>query len=96
MSDIVFKRTDNQIDLSGELTADTVSEAVFASMLQNMSDVELNFSEVSRVDTAGLAWIILLFKQAKQKNINVKLINCPDALTNLAKLSDVDKLLGLQ
>jgi phospholipid transport system transporter-binding protein len=51
---------------------------------------------VSQVDTAGLAWILLLIELAASKACHISLINLPEDLLKLATLSAVDTLLPIE
>lgn len=95
MSNLVINATPDQVSIEGELTVDTVAESLFQQVLTGTASLTLNLSQLSRIDTAGVAWLVLMVKHAKQTQVTVKIIHPSDALTNLAKLSDVDKLLGL-
>lgn len=95
MSTLVINSHTDQVSLEGVLTVDTVAESLLAQVFTGASSLTVDLSQLTRIDTAGLAWLVLMFKQANHTQTNVKLVHPSDALTNLAKLSDVDKLLGL-
>ena len=52
-------------------------------------------AKVNQIDTAGLAWILLLIELAAAKSCDISLMNLPDDLLKLAKLSAVDTLLPI-
>lgn len=54
----------------------------------------LNFSQVERVDTAGLAWLLKFMGEARQTGQSVNLQELPAQLFKLAKTSGVDQLLA--
>jgi phospholipid transport system transporter-binding protein len=55
----------------------------------------LDLKKLGKVDTAGLAWLILLIEQAHKKNIDIRFSNLSVELTKLIKLSAVDGLFNL-
>ena len=83
---------------SGALTRATLTRA-FDKKYRQLVDQErmiIDLAKVSQIDTAGLAWILLLIELAASKNCDIKLINLPDDLLKLAKLSAVDTLLPIE
>lgn len=55
--------------------------------------VNVNLSAVERADTAGLAWLINLIKDAKAHKVKVSFQSVPDKLLNLADLSGAKEML---
>ena len=79
----------------GELTRDnvmTIKKSQYQQLLS--SDMQLDMTKTSKVDTAGLAWLFLVKEQAAKSGGNVKVINAPDDLHKLAKLSGVAAMLA--
>lgn len=58
--------------------------------------VILDLKQLAHVDTAGLAWLINLLRDCLVQDVHFTLINVPQTLINLAKISDVEELLPLQ
>ncbi|WP_421133664.1 STAS domain-containing protein [Alteromonas sp. A079] len=56
----------------------------------------IDLSDMSRIDSAGLAWLINAIRDGKQLGIQVTLRNIPDKLSKLAKISDVETLLPVE
>ena len=88
--------------LSGSLNRDTVpyfwrnSLQQLASAQSDDKPLTLDLHNVEHIDTAGLAWIMNLRRDTKQKNIQFKIANPPATLLNLAKISDVERFLPIQ
>ena len=88
----------NAFRVSGELTFATarkvlrMSEANFAKL---SSELAIDLSAVSVVDSAGLALLIEWYRQATQCGHPVRFLGAPAQLKALAKISDVDKLLAI-
>ncbi len=87
-----------KLTLTGELTRETVSrkfEKKSLSLMTNLVKV-IDLASVTRTDTAGLAWLLLMLEQANKQAIDIKIVNLPEELTKLAKLSAVDSFLPVQ
>lgn len=88
--------------LQGELNRHTIPESESLIAIQgkvsakNSEKSILDMAGVSHADTAGLAWLMNLLKDSREKNIEVELKNIPETLINLAKISDVDGFLSVQ
>jgi len=59
------------------------------------SAVNVDLSQVSKADTAGLAWMFYLLEQAEHHSCQLSFSNIPDKLTKLITLSGVDGLLPI-
>lgn len=83
--------------LDGELTRTSITPLFEKKSLeitsQKMSIVDL--SKVKKVDTAGLAWLLVLVEQAKSKSCKLSFEFLPQDLLKLAKLSAVDTFLPI-
>ena len=53
----------------------------------------IDLAQATSVDTAGLAWLLLLIETANRKNCTLAFANLPDDLLKLATLSAVDTFL---
>lgn len=96
MRDFQFtKQTDGEFFLSGKLTRQSLSKAKLHQYkeLFLQSTLKLDLSELARVDTAGLAWLLLIIEHCRTHNIQISFSHLPSDLVNLAKLSAVDNLL---
>ncbi|MCC2617840.1 STAS domain-containing protein [Aestuariibacter halophilus] len=87
--------------ISGTLDRETVvgfwpDRVQALSKAQQDGRVVLDLSDLSRVDSAGLAFLLQLVALLKQNDIRIVFKGIPENLANLAKLSDVDTLLPLQ
>lgn len=94
-SDLVtFIRTQDTLKVQGELTRNSlVDEKKLKQYLENtQSALFFDLSEVSRVDTAGLAWLIHSLDLLKLQGTSLKLQNIPEQLQNLMALGQVSNL----
>jgi len=95
---IIVKQAEQKAIFSGALTRATITPA-FDKKYRRLVDNEriiLDLAEVNQTDTAGLAWILLLIELAASKSCQISLVNLPEDLFKLAKLSAVDTLLPIE
>jgi phospholipid transport system transporter-binding protein len=57
-------------------------------------DAHFDLSAVTQVDSAAVALLLAWKREAQARNAELKVINVPPALVNLANLYGVDTLLG--
>ena len=88
---------DTNAVLSGELTRHYVAHLARQKQnslfKKNVANIDL--AQVTKVDTSGLAWLLLIVEKAQQKNLTLSFSNLPHDLVKLAKLSAVEALLPL-
>ncbi|TYK67177.1 STAS domain-containing protein [Colwellia echini] len=83
--------------INGELTRYSVAEfkpSEYVNWFAH-SAVKVDLSLVSKVDTAGLAWLFYLLEQADNYNCQLNFCKIPEKLTKLISLSGVDGLLPM-
>ncbi|MBA6342870.1 STAS domain-containing protein [Colwellia sp. MB02u-10] len=95
---IEVQQAEQKAIFSGALTRATITPAFDKKYrkLINNERIIIDLAKVSQVDTAGLAWILLLIELAASKACHISLINLPEDLLKLAKLSAVDTLLPIE
>jgi phospholipid transport system transporter-binding protein len=95
---IDVKQVEQTAIFSGALTRATITRAFDKQNRQLVENkrMVLDLAKISQIDTAGLAWILLLIELAASKTCHISLINIPDDLLKLAKLSAVDTLLPIE
>lgn len=81
--------------LNGDLNRNTIPNAPESSIAVS-HPLFIDMTGVEHTDTAGLAWLINLLKQARQQGLKCELKGLPKTLINLAKISDVDSFLSVQ
>lgn len=95
MANISITLNQNTICLQGELTRHTLTQVtkktVKSLLVQTSALVDLQ--QVSKVDTAGLAWLFYLLEQAQLANCQLRFANLPIKLDNLINLSGVEGFL---
>jgi phospholipid transport system transporter-binding protein len=94
---INVQQADQKAIFSGALTRATITRA-FDKQYRKLIDgkrIVLDLAKVNQIDTAGLAWILLLIELAAANACDISLVNLPDDLLKLAKLSAVDTMLPI-
>lgn len=56
----------------------------------------LDLLGIEQVDSAGLAWLVNMARDCRLRGISLSLLNMPEGLQKLAKISDAHQLLPLQ
>lgn len=95
MSKLAISHIDEQhFRASGELSRNSIGdEQLLNKQIQTKhKTIYFDLSEVSRVDTAGLAWLIHSFAELKQQGVRLELQNPPEQLQNLMQLGQVTTL----
>lgn len=81
---------------SGELNRDTLMVYSPFTMLNSLSGkVTFDFSALTNVDSAGLAWLIQQVARARTMKIDLEIIHVPAQLLSLAKVSAVTTILPI-
>jgi phospholipid transport system transporter-binding protein len=71
----------------------TLSDENQKSIIDNGALI-VDLANVDRSDTAGLAWLINIVKDAKANKVEVSFKSVPDKLLNLAELSSAKLILA--
>lgn len=91
------------IVVHGHLDRDTLTDNFWQglnskerSTLVNAKQSSIDLGDVERADSAGLAWLINAVRDAKQNGVSITLLNMPEKLHKLAKLSNADSFLPVK
>lgn len=86
--------------ISGELDRTVLVHDYWVSLttqdkkeLVKVGKFSVDLNDVERADTAGLAWLINIVKDAQANKVEVVFVNVPSKLLNLAELSSADTIL---
>ena len=95
MTALTFNQQDNQVNLVGQLTRMHIDKAFEKKSYQLLKQelLLLNFAQVSSVDTAGLAWLLMMIEKSIPNGCQLTIVNMPEKLIKLAKLTRVDNLI---
>lgn len=83
--------------ISGELSRHSVAKIkndAYVDWFEHGA-VKVDLKQVSKADTAGLAWLFYLLEQASYYACELSFSNIPDNLSKLITLSGVDGLLPI-
>ncbi len=91
----IVSAEDGRVEISGDLTFETVSglRERGAEVLRGDGDVTLDLDAVTRADSAGLALMVEWLKQAKRKDTSLQVVNMPDQMLAIARMSKLDSIL---
>lgn len=81
--------------IQGKMDFESVPSALDESMrlFADQTSIELDFSEVSAADSAGLALLVEWVGWAKRQRCKLRFLNLPKQALALARISDVEKML---
>lgn len=98
MALISLSSTTSPVELSGELTQHSIMQIPKKSIqaLFTSSTMTLDLEKITRVDTAGLAWIFYLLEQASVYGCQLSFVNIPTKLNKLIRLSGVEGFLPVK
>jgi phospholipid transport system transporter-binding protein len=89
--------TRDSIQLLGELSRHTVmsfSHQQLKTLLQS-AKLQIDLSGLTKVDTAGLAWLLQMVETAAKRGCALQLTHLPPDLVKLAMLSGVTNFLPI-
>ncbi len=98
MAEIILNITTTAIEFSGELTRHSIMQITKKSIKKLFlpSSVTLDLAKITRIDTAGLAWLFYLLEQANIDNCQLSFANIPTKLDKLIRLSGVEGFLPVK
>lgn len=84
------------LSFSGQLNRDTLMMYSPLSLLNTLSGkVTFDFSDLTNVDSAGLAWLIQQLSRARTMNLQIEIQKVPAQLLSLAKVCAVTTILPI-
>jgi phospholipid transport system transporter-binding protein len=91
MSLVTLDFQQHRLQLAGELTRDSVVEISKKQVCQfcQQSALTLDLTAITKVDSAGLAWLLYFLEQSIKQQCQLTLTGVPKDLLNLAQLSGV-------
>ena len=97
MQVLTLSKKSEILRVKGALTRDFISQPIIEQskelISQQVSIIDL--SAISQVDTAGLAFLLLLIEEANKTQSPLSFQHLPDDLIKLAELSAVDSFLSV-
>lgn len=97
---LVFDLEHQTIRIHGDLNFTTVPllRTEMLKLFQNQAiskQLSCDCSEVTHSNSAALALLTAIARHAKQQNIQIQFLNLPMQLLEVARMSNVDKVLSL-
>jgi phospholipid transport system transporter-binding protein len=88
----IVKEAPGRFIVDGDLTFASLDKPTIQSFafLTPGKDIIMDLGGVGNADSAGLALLIEWLKHARSKRVQLQLRNVPEAILNIAKLSDMD------
>ncbi|HCH70555.1 MAG TPA: sulfate transporter [Colwellia sp.] len=98
MTKITLNITATAVEFSGELTRHSIMQITKKSIkaLFFPSSVTFDLAKITRIDTAGLAWLFYLLEQASLDSCQLTFANIPTKLDKLIRLSGVEGFLPVK
>lgn len=98
MTTLSYQQTAQQLTLTGELTRHSVM-TLPKGLLQKLfkqSATIINLDNITKIDSAGLAWLLLAVEKAGKLNSKLTLQGLSDDAVKLANLSGVYSFLPIE
>lgn len=97
MQQLILSLDESTLMIKGALTRQFISQKLIseAEDLSTLDKMSVDLSDVSQVDTAGLAFLLLLIEKANKAQIVLTFKHLPNDLLKLAKLSAIDSFLSV-
>ena len=88
---------DGRMQLSGVLDLDSVPELLSAieALNYDAAAVTVDLRGVERSDSAGVALLIAWMRNARQAQRDIRFLNMPSQMLNIARVSGLDAILPL-
>lgn len=98
MMNLTYDEVANRIRVAGELTFNTAANGIEMGkeLFAEAAVLEMDLSDVTRSDSAGLALLIEWMRQASSLNKPIRYFNMPPQMVAMAEASGLEELLPLQ
>lgn len=98
VDDIKITRSgDGEIHLKGELSYNNVSALYRQTidLFKEEKDLRIDFSGVTRSDSAGVALLVEWLSEARDRNQPIQFINIPDQMLDVVRVSSLERVLPI-
>ena len=88
---------EGRMQLSGVLDLDSAPELLTAieALTYDVSAVAVDLRGVERADSAGVAVLVAWMRSARQAQRDIRFLNMPSQMLNIARVSGLDAILPL-
>lgn len=83
----------SNISLLGKLTVDTVSGLYHQAPTLGKGDFKMNLAGVEEMDSAGLALLVHWQQQALKQDSRLHLVDAPEQISTMIRISNLEALL---
>lgn len=93
----ILKHTGNpvRLELRGRLDAHEVPQ--LKSTLHDVkNDFVLDFGGVNFIDSSGLSWLVSSFKLARERNLQMRILNVQDAVQVILEITGLHLVLPIE
>jgi phospholipid transport system transporter-binding protein len=94
----IERRSEQQFLISGELTMQSVpalAETARTLLAQAQGELEVDLSGVSRADSAAIALLIDIQRQARRRKCGIRFRHLPEQLSQILRLSELHEILPI-
>jgi len=94
----IERQADNHFVIKGELNMQSVpalAETARTLLAQVQGDLEVDLSGVSRADSAAIALLIDLQRQARRRKHGIRFLHLPEQLSQILRLSELHEILPI-
>lgn len=97
MVNVQYGKGDKKVmSIEGDMTIFNAQVILSSIDLSESKEIEIDLSNVTEIDTAGLQILLSIKKEALKNNLDVKFINISESIDNLLQLYRVkDYLIGV-
>lgn len=96
MSNATIEESGSGFAIHGEMNLATVNHLLLASasiQFNRKSVLEIDLGQVRRADSAGLALLVEWLAKAKHSDTNIRFLNMPKQMREIARITELDSLL---
>ena len=93
--DIVSNEDELIVNISGEIdhhSASELREKIDGNIHKNIKSLIISLEKVTFMDTSGIGLILGRFKKTRDLGISMKIINIPEKIKRIIKLSGIQNL----
>ncbi len=97
--DYIIDEVESKISVSFSGDIDMISvkdikDKLFSLSREHSKDIEIDLKNADYLDSSGIGMFLTLNKLQKEKNHKMHLVNIPDRISNILKLSSLDTTLS--
>lgn len=93
----IEKAVSGKIELKGELSYENVMTLSHdaSAMFSSKSDLCIDLAGITHTDSAGIALLVEWLSEARHHNQDINFVNVPEQVMEVAKISNLDRVLPM-